>query len=83
MLEHGFQTYDWKSLFGAPTLDTLALDENAKLAVSKPARVISAVCGTAGTAVAKARRHNVVAGANQVRHIRAKTAVAKVARKSR
>ena len=83
MLEHGFQTYGWKSSFVVPTLDTLALDENAKLAVSKPARVISAVCGTAGPAVAKARRHNVVAGANQVKHIHAKTAVAKVPRKSR
>jgi D-alanyl-D-alanine carboxypeptidase len=56
LLQHGFQTYRWKSLFGSQTLDTLPVDENAKTAVTKPGRVISWVCGTGRRAVAKVKR---------------------------
>jgi len=48
LLQHGFQTYQWKSLFGAQTIDTLGIDANAKTSVTKPGRVISHVCGTGG-----------------------------------
>jgi len=60
LLEHGFRTYAWKSLFGAQTLDTMRIDEGAKLTVTKPEKVYSPVCGTGvhpvavrGTAMAK------------------------------
>jgi D-alanyl-D-alanine carboxypeptidase len=59
LLEHGFHTYRWKSLFTPRTLDTLPVDENAKLSVTKARRVISHVCGTGGRAVkvkSRARR---------------------------
>jgi len=46
LLEHGFRTYAWKSLFGPQTLDTMRMDERAKLTVSKPVKVYSPVCGT-------------------------------------
>ena len=84
LLEHGFQTYRWKSLLGSQTLDTLPVDENAKIAVTKAGRVISAVCGTGGRAVAKVKKGRAVAGAGastgKVQHARSKgrgTAVAK------
>jgi D-alanyl-D-alanine carboxypeptidase len=48
LLQHGFQTYQWKSLFGGQTIDTLGMDANAKTSVTKPGRVISHVCGTGG-----------------------------------
>jgi len=31
LLEYGFRTYAWKSLFGMQTLDTMRIDEGAKL----------------------------------------------------
>src|SRR6185369_4431838 len=43
LLEHGFRTRGWKSLFGSQTLDTLPVDDNAKTTVTKPGKVISAV----------------------------------------
>jgi len=46
LLEHGFRTYAWKSLFGLQTLDTMRIDEAAKLTVTKPVKVYSPVCGT-------------------------------------
>jgi D-alanyl-D-alanine carboxypeptidase len=62
LLQHGFQTYRWKSLFGSQTLSTLPVDENVKMVVTKPGRVISHVCGTGGRAVAKVKRGRAVAG---------------------
>ena len=56
LLEHGFQTYRWKSLFGPQTLDSLPVDENAKMVVTKPGKVLSRVCGTGGRAVAKVKK---------------------------
>jgi D-alanyl-D-alanine carboxypeptidase len=68
LLQHGFHTYRWKSLFGPQTLDTLAMDENAKIAVSKPGRVISWVCGTGGRAVAKVKKGRAVAGEGKAKN---------------
>jgi D-alanyl-D-alanine carboxypeptidase len=56
LLEHGFRTHRWKSLFASGTLDTLPMDESAKTAATKPRRVISHVCGTGGRAVAKVKK---------------------------
>jgi len=74
LLQHGFETHEWKSFFGVQTLNALPVDENAKMVVSKPGRVISPVCGTAGRAVAKVKRHQIVAGDSgaHARHVRAK-----------
>ena len=54
LLQHGFQTHRWKSMFGSQTLNSLPMDEDVKLVVSKPGKVISPVCGTSGRAVAQA-----------------------------
>jgi hypothetical protein len=40
----------------------MLVDENAKTTVTKAARVISAVCGTGGRAVARVKKGKVVAG---------------------
>jgi D-alanyl-D-alanine carboxypeptidase len=56
LLEHGFRTFQWKSMFAPRTLETMPEDENAKTAVTIPSRVISAVCGTGGRAVAKVKK---------------------------
>jgi D-alanyl-D-alanine carboxypeptidase len=85
LLEHGFRTRRWKSLFGSSTLDTLPLDENAKMAVTKPGRVISAVCGTGGRAVARVKKKGRgIAGESQakVRHARSKGRGTAMTRKS-
>ena len=85
LLEHGFRTRRWKSLFGSSTLDTLPLDENAKIAVTKPGRVISAVCGTGGRAVARVKKKGRgIAGESQakVRHARSKGRGTAMTRKS-
>jgi D-alanyl-D-alanine carboxypeptidase len=67
LLQHGFQTYRWKSLLGLQTLDTMPADENAKIAVAKPGRVFSHVCGTGGRAVAKAKTGRAVTGEGDVK----------------
>jgi D-alanyl-D-alanine carboxypeptidase len=84
LLEHGFRTRQWKSLFGSSTLESLPLDQNAKSAVTKPGRVISAVCGTGGRAVARVKRGRAVAGESQgkVRHARSKGRGTATTRKS-
>ena len=60
LLEHGFRTRGWKSLFGSQTLDTLPLDDTAKTAVTKPGKVISAVCGTGERAVVRVKKNQSV-----------------------
>ena len=84
LLEHGFRTRRWKSLLGSQTLDTLPVDENAKTAVTKPGKVISAVCGTGGRAVAKVKKGRVVAavGGTKDRNARPKTRGTTIAKKS-
>ena len=57
LLEHGFQTYDWKALFAPPTLETMPMAEDAKGPMTIRQLVRSYVCGTGGRrAVAKAKR---------------------------
>jgi len=56
LLEHGFRTYAWKSLFNPQTLDTMPIDESTKLTVTKPVKVYSPVCGTGARPVAKSVR---------------------------
>jgi D-alanyl-D-alanine carboxypeptidase len=56
LLEHGFQTQGWKTLFGADSLDTMPLAADAKSAVSIRQSVISWACGTGRRrAVARAK----------------------------
>jgi D-alanyl-D-alanine carboxypeptidase len=45
LLEHGFQTLAWKSMFGTTTLDTLPMADNPKGPASIRKTVISWVCG--------------------------------------
>jgi D-alanyl-D-alanine carboxypeptidase len=56
LLEHGFQTYQWKALFSPPTLETLPVSEDAKGPMTIRQTVISYVCGTARRLVAKRRK---------------------------
>jgi D-alanyl-D-alanine carboxypeptidase len=58
LLEHGFQTYEWKALFTPPTLETMPMAEDAKGPVTIRQLVRSFVCGTGGRrrAVAKTRK---------------------------
>ena len=58
LLEHGFQTYEWKTLFAPPTLETMPMAEDAKGPVTIRQLVRSFVCGTGGRrrAVAKTRK---------------------------
>ena len=62
LLEHGFQTYKWKELLGAPSLDKLPVAEDAKGAVTMRQAVISYACGTGRRrAVAKRKKKDAVA----------------------
>jgi D-alanyl-D-alanine carboxypeptidase len=67
LLEHGFQTLGWKSLFGTDSLDTLPPAPDAKSVVSIRQTVISWACGTGRRrAVARAKnksKRGVVAAA--------------------
>jgi D-alanyl-D-alanine carboxypeptidase len=57
LLEHGFQTYGWKALFPAQSVDTMPMAEDAKGAITMRQAVISFACGTGRRrAVAKRRR---------------------------
>jgi D-alanyl-D-alanine carboxypeptidase len=62
LLEYGFRIYSWESLFTWQTLDNLPVEEGAKKTVTKPAKVISVVCGTAGHALARVRKHRATVG---------------------
>jgi D-alanyl-D-alanine carboxypeptidase len=73
LLEHGFETSAWKALFTPQTLDTLPLDQRATLAVNKPDKVFSPVCGTSGRPVAKSRRVQAVAQGDRAKRPRARS----------
>jgi D-alanyl-D-alanine carboxypeptidase len=45
LLEHGFQTYDWKQIFNTTTIDTLPLDTETKPVHSVRSKVVSWDCG--------------------------------------
>jgi D-alanyl-D-alanine carboxypeptidase len=62
LLEHGFRINPWASVLAWQTLDNLPIDENAKMTVTKPARVNSVVCGTAGRPVARVSKHRTAVG---------------------
>jgi len=66
LLDHGFANYDWKVLFGSPTLDSLPVAPNPKPVVSVRNTVTSWACGNRPppARVAKKRNNNkAVAGA--------------------
>jgi D-alanyl-D-alanine carboxypeptidase len=63
LLEHGFQTVGWKTLFGTDSVDTLPIAADAKSAASIRQSVISFVCGTARRRVARTRSKSKVAAA--------------------
>jgi D-alanyl-D-alanine carboxypeptidase len=64
LLEHGFNTWQWKHLFQSATLDTMPIADNAKGPMTMRQAVISYECGTGGRrAVAKVRKKK---GAGQV-----------------
>jgi D-alanyl-D-alanine carboxypeptidase len=45
MLDHGFETAEWKAYFGAPTIDSLAVDPQAKEVASVRSSVVAWDCG--------------------------------------
>lgn len=53
LLDHGFATYGWKVLFGAPTLDTLPVSSDPKPVVSVRDTVMSWSCGRRPARVVK------------------------------
>lgn len=53
LLEHGFQTLAWKTMFGTETLDTLPMAADPKSAASIRKSVISWVCGNGPRRVAR------------------------------
>jgi D-alanyl-D-alanine carboxypeptidase len=56
LLEHGFQTYDWKALFPSSSIESLPIAADAKGPTTVRQTVISWVCGTARLALAKLSR---------------------------
>jgi D-alanyl-D-alanine carboxypeptidase len=56
LLEYGFQTHGWKTLFGTETVDTLPAAADAKSVVSIRESVISWACGTARRVAAKRKK---------------------------
>jgi D-alanyl-D-alanine carboxypeptidase len=57
LLEHGFQTYAWKTHFGMQSLDTLPMAADARGVVSIRQHIVSWACGTGRRrTVAKAKR---------------------------
>lgn len=58
LLEHGFQSYDWKTLFTAATLDSMPLPTEAKSVMTVRETVLAWECGARrrGRAVANAKR---------------------------
>jgi D-alanyl-D-alanine carboxypeptidase len=56
LLEHGFNTWQWKQLFQSATLDTMPIADDAKGPMTMRQAVISYECGTGARHVAKARK---------------------------
>ena len=77
LLEYGFQTYKWKELLGAPSLDKLPMTEDAKGPVTMRQAVISYACGTGRRrAVAKRKKGSPAVAAKAAKQ---KAAAAKAA----
>ena len=81
LLEHGFQTYDWKALFPVTTLTSLPMAEDAKGPVTIRQSVISWVCGNGQRAMAKMRKRRAEKLAIQNRKPVAKVKSVKAAQK--
>jgi D-alanyl-D-alanine carboxypeptidase len=62
LLEHGFQTYQWKALFPSASIDNLPFADDVKGRASVRQTVISWVCGTARRVVARLKNKSVVGG---------------------
>ena len=58
LLEHGFQTYQWKALFPSASIDDMPLADDAKGPTSIRQTVISWVCGTARRAGRQVEQEN-------------------------
>lgn len=58
LLEHGFQSYDWKLLFSSTTIDTMPLPPEARSVMTVRETVLAWECGARrrGRAVANAKR---------------------------
>jgi D-alanyl-D-alanine carboxypeptidase len=56
LLDHGFETAEWKAYFGAPTIDNLPVDPLAKEAASVRSSVVAWDCGGRKPARKVARR---------------------------
>ena len=67
LLEHGFQSYDWKQIFNQTTIETMPVPADAKSVMTVREQVLAWECGTRrrGRAVANAKR--IKAKAAQVR----------------
>lgn len=61
MLDHGFETYAWKTLFGSPTLDTLPVSTNPRPVTSVRHEVTSWSCGNRPARVVKTKNGNTTA----------------------
>lgn len=78
LLDHGFANYDWKVLFGSPTLDSIPVASNPRPVVSVRDTVTSWACGNRPASVAKKRGNNkAVAGVKNQRSSAAAEAPAK------
>jgi D-alanyl-D-alanine carboxypeptidase len=56
LLDHGFETAEWKAHFGAPTIDSLPVDAQAKEVASVRSTVVAWDCGGRKPARKVARR---------------------------
>jgi D-alanyl-D-alanine carboxypeptidase len=77
LLEHGFQTLAWKSMFGTETLDTLPMAPDPKGAASIRKSVISWVCGNRPARKARAKSKRRTTGSKTKAASKAKTKKAK------
>jgi D-alanyl-D-alanine carboxypeptidase len=83
LLEHGFQTLAWKTMFGTETLDTLPMAADPKTAASIRKSVTSWVCGNGPRRVAQKkgkRRTSITRAKAAAKKARARAAAAKKAK---
>lgn len=75
LLEHGFQTREWKALLGAQSLDMMPIDAAAKGPVTMRQAVISYECGTRRRPVAKKKKSKAAPAVAQKKDAPAKAVV--------
>jgi D-alanyl-D-alanine carboxypeptidase len=83
LLEHGFQTLAWKTMFGTETLDTLPMAADPKSAASIRKSVISWVCGNGPRRVARKKGKRRISTAASKAKAVAKKARAAAAKKAK